>query len=384
MMRGENFDVPGQVPSFSVVVPFFNEQESLAEFCRELKVVLENMTPGAEVILIDDGSTDGSAQTMDAIAMTWPQCRIYCLAENEGQSAALLFGFGKARAPIIITMDGDGQNDPRDIPRLLARLGAADMVVGTRTARRDSWARRKISRIANLIRGYWLRDGVSDAGCALKVFRREVVRTFIPIRTLYSFMPALAVAAGFRVVEEPVNHRPRRHGQSRYSVKSFLLLPIIDFVGLAWFRWRRCDSKRRKESNLAEELSRRISAAALRGRFVAVGLGLAVAGLVALVGRGGADPTDPESRRVSLSRAEKIARRQAPEGRLAAEQLRGENSRLIWEIDLELPNSDDLLEIDIDAHDGQVISAHRESAAEETSEVVAEDQPRRRQLMSPP
>src|SRR5207237_8345434 len=109
------------------------------------------------------------------------------------------------------------------------------MVVGIRVKRKDSWLRRKISRIANAIRANILHDGVSDTGCGLKVFRREVVTAFIPIKTLYSFMPALAVAAGFRVVEEPVNHRPRQHGSSKYAVTSFLLLPVLDFLGLRWF-----------------------------------------------------------------------------------------------------------------------------------------------------
>jgi glycosyltransferase involved in cell wall biosynthesis len=383
MMRDRDFDLTGPAPSFSVVVPFFNEYEGVGECCRELKILTEKMAPSAEIILIDDGSTDGTAQAMDEVAAAWPQCRVYHLPKNGGQSAALLFGFKKVRAPVIVTMDGDGQNDPRDIPRLLVRLEEADMVVGIRTVRHDSWARRRISRIANLFRSYWLRDGVSDAGCALKVFRREVADSFIPIRTIYSFMPALAVAAGFRVVEEPVNHRARRHGKSRYSVRSFLLFPIIDFIGLAWFRWRRCDPKRTREPNLAEELARRMSAALLRRFFVAVGLVLAVGGLALLIGRATIDPTNPESRRISLSRAEKIARRHLSHGRLAAEELRWENSRLFWEIDVELPASAELHEIDIDAHSGEVISTRRESAAEEALEVAAEDHASRDQSPAP-
>ena len=120
--------------------------------------------------------------------------------------------------------------------------------------------RRKISRIANRVRSEWLGDGVSDAGCALKVFRREVVGAFIPIRTLYSFMPSLAVAAGFRVVEVPVKHRARARGDSKYSVRSFLVLPIVDCIGLRWFRSRRCQPRPSRPSQedrgtLAEELS---------------------------------------------------------------------------------------------------------------------------------
>ncbi len=228
------------MPSIAVVVPFFNEAENVDAFCSELRDVLTKELSDVEVALIDDGSSDGTGAKLEAIARAWPEARVFHLRENKGQSAALLFGFSRTTAPIIVTMDGDGQNDPHDIPRLIARLVEADMVVGVRVDRQDTWMRRRISRIANQVRSDLLGDGVSDSGCALKVFSREVVDAFIPIRTLYSFMPALAVAGGFRVVEEPVRHRARAHGYSRYTTASFLILPIIDFVGLRWFRWRRC------------------------------------------------------------------------------------------------------------------------------------------------
>lgn len=229
-----------ETPSIAVVVPFFNEAANLEAVCGELRDVLTKELSDVEVALIDDGSSDGTGAKLEAIARGWPEARVFRLRENKGQSAALLFGFSKTTAPIIVTMDGDGQNDPHDIPRLLARLVEADMVVGVRVDRQDTWMRRRISRIANQVRSDLLGDGVSDSGCALKAFGREVVGAFIPIRTLYSFMPALAVAAGFCVVEEPVRHRARAQGSSRYTTASFLILPIIDFVGLRWFRWRRC------------------------------------------------------------------------------------------------------------------------------------------------
>lgn len=237
---GHSIYLMSMKPSFSVIVPFFNEGENVVAVCQELELVLRSMSPGGEVILIDDGSTDGTAEVMDRLAENWPHCHVHHQAHNQGQAAALLTGFSEAKAPLIVTMDGDGQNDPRDIPRLLVRLQEADMVVGIRTGRQDSWPRRIISRLANSVRARWLGDGVSDAGCAIKAFRREVIGAFIPIRTLYSFMPALAVAAGFQVVEEPVNHRPRQHGHSRYTVRSFLFWPIVDCIGLGWFRSRRC------------------------------------------------------------------------------------------------------------------------------------------------
>ena len=227
-------------PSFAVVVPFFNEERNVGVVSRELRSVLEGELGGGEVILVDDGSTDQTGTKLDEIARNWPACHVFHLRQNSGQSAALLFGFSQTTAPILITLDGDGQNDPNDIPKLLARLDGVDMVVGARVERQDSWMRRKISRVANHLRSKWLGDGLSDAGCALKVFRREVVSAFIPIRTLYSFMPSLAVAAGFRVAEVPVKHRQRAHGDSKYSVRSFLIRPIVDCIGVHWFRSRRC------------------------------------------------------------------------------------------------------------------------------------------------
>jgi glycosyltransferase involved in cell wall biosynthesis len=160
---------------------------------------------------------------------------------NQGQAAALYRGMRLAGAPVIVTLDGDGQNDPADIAPMLARLAesGADMVAGVRVQRNDSWLRRRMSRIANRVRSRILRDGVRDTGCGLKAFRREVVDAFLPIRTLYSFMPALAVAAGFRVVEQPVGHRARRADVSKYGLGVMLWRPLLDLLGVWWFTRRR-------------------------------------------------------------------------------------------------------------------------------------------------
>ncbi len=357
-------------PLFSVVIPFFNEKENIAAVCQELRLVLQTMLPGGEVILIDDGSTDGTDGIMDRLTVSWPEFRVYHLPGNGGQSAALLFGFRKALAQVIVTMDGDGQNDPRDIPRLFGRLRAADMVVGIRTERADSWARRKISRVANLIRAHWLRDGVSDAGCALKVFRREVADAFIPIRTLYSFMPALAVAAGFQVLEEPVTHRPRPHGRSRYTIRSFLLLPIVDFIGLSWFSARRCrtDVTLSDRSN-PQSSSSRAWAPAICWLLLTIGLG---ALLTTWPTR---NVTVPVRHKLSLDRAEHIALQHVPEGTLGTELLSEKGGRWQWQIDVQLPHSHDLDEVGIDAINGHVIALRRETAEEERFETAAEDRP---------
>ena len=223
-----------------MVIPFFNEAESAASLLEEVRRSLAGMERPYEVICLDDGSRDGTAATLATAAHGWPECRIYRFTGNRGQAAALYFGILRATGAIIVTLDGDGQNDPADIPRLVARLARADLVAGVRVKRDDSRLRRTMSRLANAVRSRVLRDQVRDSGCALKAFRREVREAFIPIRTLYSFIPALARAAGFRIVEEPVNHRPRTKGVSKYGLGVMLWRPLIDMLGVCWFIRRRC------------------------------------------------------------------------------------------------------------------------------------------------
>ncbi len=274
-------------------------------------------------------------------------------------------------------MDGDGQNDPRDIPGLLLRLVEADMVVGVRVDRQDSWMRRRISRIANHIRSESLGDGVSDSGCALKAFCREVTEAFIPIRTLYSFMPALAVAAGFRVVEEPVHHRPRAQGNSKYSTASFLFLPIVDFFGLRWFRWRRCrgQTSSRFEDHpaigtLGTDLHRRV----VRRWTRRISFALAAAFFVALLLFTRQGAVESRSREISLARAERAALRLFPNAVLGTEEFHTEGGGSKWTIDLQLPGARDLREIEVDARSGRVLSSRIETPEEEAREVAVEGQ----------
>lgn len=227
--------------SCSLVIPFFNEVESVTTVLSEACAAMQALGRVHEVIAVDDGSSDRTRLHIQGLMMHWPSLRVIAFDRNRGQAAALLDGLRAARGKVLITMDGDGQNDPSDIAAMLAELEGtkSDMVTGVRAKRRDGWLRRRMSRLANTVRQRLLHDGVTDSGCALKVFRREVREAFIPIRTLYSFMPALAVAAGYRVKEVAVNHRARETGVSKYGLGVMLWRPILDMLGVWWFIQRR-------------------------------------------------------------------------------------------------------------------------------------------------
>ncbi len=225
--------------ALSVVIPFFNEAGGAYDVVDELGRDLSRLGLDWEALLVDDGSTDGTPAELERARARWPQCRVLSLPGNHGQGAALLHGIERARAPVIGMMDGDGQNVPADFGPLLALLETCDLAVGVRTPRNDSFVRRLMSRLANAVRGRLLRDGLSDAGCALKVFRREIVSSFLPVDMLNPFMAAFAVAAGFRVAERPVGHRPRRRGQPHYGFRRMLWRPALDLVAIGWILRRR-------------------------------------------------------------------------------------------------------------------------------------------------
>lgn len=225
-------------PDLSVVIPFYNEEEAAPALLAELRPALQSLGT-VEVILINDGSHDHTGQVLDQFAADWPAVRVFHFASNHGQGAALYFGIYRARGKMIGLLDGDGQNDPADFHQLVDALAEADFVTGYRANRKDSTLRRWMSRIANNVRSRFLRDGVRDTGCGIKIFRREVREAFVPLRTLYSFLPAMTRAAGFHIAERPVNHRPRLRGTSKYGLWVMLWRPLVDMLGMAWFIRRR-------------------------------------------------------------------------------------------------------------------------------------------------
>lgn len=231
-------------PELSVVIPFYNEAESIRPVLAELRATLDTLGATHEVIAVNDGSHDATATELDVIAATWPALRVIHFTRNSGQAAALFHGFHEARGRYFAMLDGDGQNPPAELARLWQLRDTADMIAGVRAERKDSALRKAMSRTANFVRSKALRDGVTDSGCSLKVFRREVARTFIPLRTMYSFLPAFAVSGGFTIREVPVQHRPREAGVSKYGLRVMALHPLLDMLSLCWLLRRTVNQKR--------------------------------------------------------------------------------------------------------------------------------------------
>ena len=226
----------------SVVVPLFNEEESIATLQTELSAALKGLD--YEVIFVDDGSIDRTAERIE----TAPNIRLIRFEKNSGQSAAIYAGLTAARGATVVIIDGDLQNDPADIPKLLAEIASgADLVCGYRVKRRDTLVKRATSRIANAVRSRYTKDGVRDTGCTLKAMRRECMSTLLPFKGMHRFIPALVKAAGYRLVEVPVNHRPRRFGESKYGLGNRALRATTDMFGVRWLLSRRLNYKIREK-----------------------------------------------------------------------------------------------------------------------------------------
>ncbi len=233
---------PTSSPAVSVVVPLFNEEESVSLLQKELSAALKDFD--YEIIFVDDGSLDGTVGRIEAA----PNIRVIRLEKNTGQSAAIYAGLKAGRGATVVLIDGDLQNDPADIPKLLAEISrGADLVCGYRAQRRDTRVKRLTSRIANAVRSRFTKDGVRDTGCTLKAMRRECVSALVPFKGMHRFIPALVKGAGCRLVEIPVNHRPRRFGQSKYGLGNRALRATIDMFGVRWLLSRRLNYKIREE-----------------------------------------------------------------------------------------------------------------------------------------
>ena len=221
-------------PRCSLIIPFYQEAGSVASVVPAACAVLARLDPDYEAILVDDGSTDGTGRELDRMAAADPHCHVLTLPDNQGQAVALFTGLHQARGEIILTMDGDGQNDPSDFPALLTLLEQQhlDIACGWRRERHDSPLRRAMSGLANAVRSRVLHDGLHDAGCQLRVFRRAVIATLQPSPLMQSFLPAMAVAAGLRAGELPVHHHPRLKGDSKYHLGNLWWRPFREMLRL--------------------------------------------------------------------------------------------------------------------------------------------------------
>ena len=225
-------------PSVSVVVPVFNEEENVSLLQSELGAALAGIDH--ELVFVDDGSTDRSAEKIKRGS----NIRVLRFEKNTGQSAALYAGIKAARGKTIVMIDSDLQNDPADIPRLLDEIArGADLVCGYRAKRKDTITKRVTSRIANFVRSRFTKDYVRDTGCTLKAMRSECADALVPFKGMHRFIPALIRGAGYRLVEIPVNHRPRRFGQTKYGFGSRALRATTDMFGVRWLLSRRLNYK---------------------------------------------------------------------------------------------------------------------------------------------
>ena len=227
-------------PAVSVVVPLFNEEENVPALQAELRSALAGLD--YEIIFVDDGSTD---HTFERIA-TDERVRVIRFEKNTGQSAAMYAGLHQVRGASVVLIDGDLQNDPADIPRLLGEIEqGADLVCGYRAQRKDTTVKRLTSRIANFVRSRFTRDGVRDTGCTLKAMRRECISALVPFKGMHRFIPALVKGAGYQLVEIPVNHRARKFGQSKYGLGNRAIRATTDMFGVRWLLSRRLNYRLR-------------------------------------------------------------------------------------------------------------------------------------------
>ncbi len=231
---------PAKKPEISIVLPVYNERDNLSELIKELHSVIQGLKYNTEIVLVNDGSNDGSLGEMQRLRDMYRDLniRIICLDKNHGLTAALAAGFEWARGDWVVSLDADLQNDPADIPKLLSKLGEYDVVIGCRMKRQDNFVRRVSSRIANSVRNRATRETVTDVGCTLKAYKQEYLAKLRLYNGLHRFLPTLLKLEGARVAEVQVNHRLRLHGKSKYNISNRLWAGINDLFAVRWMQKR--------------------------------------------------------------------------------------------------------------------------------------------------
>ena len=227
----------------SIVIPVHDEQDCIPLLVKAIDAALPSILD-YEILVVDDCSQDNTWQTLIRLTQQYPRLRILQHAQNAGQSAAVITGVKAARHPWIATLDGDGQNNPADIPKLIDTLlqqpnqQQAYVIAGHRVSRQDSWLKKLSSRIANKVRGYILKDNCPDSGCGIKLFPRDSFLALPHFNHIHRFIPAMFYALGVSTINVPVQHHHREHGRSKYGLNNRLWVGISDMIGVIWLRKR--------------------------------------------------------------------------------------------------------------------------------------------------
>ena len=222
----------------SIVIPVYNERENLTMLDEKISKSIKPLNKNYEVILVDDGSVDGSAELIRKLQDGNPHLRLIRFGRNYGQTAAFAAGFSKARGDIIVTMDADLQNDPADIPLLLEKINEYDVVCGWRYKRNDPWIKKLSSKIANSVRNALSEESIADTGCSLKAFRRTCFTNIKLYHGMHRVFPTLMKMEGFSVTQVKVRHYPRVHGYSKYNIRNRLLASFKDLLAIRWMKKR--------------------------------------------------------------------------------------------------------------------------------------------------
>ncbi len=227
----------------SVIAPVYNEKENISLFIEQVENSLKKGFNSYEIILIDDGSTDGSSEILDKEAEKNGHVKVYHFTENNGQTAAIAAGFKVCSGNFVVTMDSDLQTNPDDIYILLSYIDDYDMVNGKRETREDGFKKKLSSFVGNTVRNFITNDNIKDTGCPLKLFKKEVVKSFYLFEGMHRFLPTLAKMNGFKVIEVPVRHYDREFGKSKYGICNRLFKGLKDAFAVRWMKKRRLHYK---------------------------------------------------------------------------------------------------------------------------------------------
>ncbi len=222
----------------SVVVPVYNEEGNLPVLIPTLVEALKGPGLSYEMIFVDDGSSDGSRKILKEMASQYPFLRILRLRENRGLSTALVVGMREARGEKIVTLDSDLQNDPADIPRLLECLDHYDMATGWRQKREDTWLKKISSKIGNAVRNRMSGEDIHDSACTLRAFKKDCIQEIPVFNGMHRFLSTLVKMRGYRIIEVPVSHHPRRFGKSKYNIRNRMVRSFIDLLAVRWMKRR--------------------------------------------------------------------------------------------------------------------------------------------------